>query len=301
MQNKLTAQQMHASRSDSSTQNLQAELAASEEQVRHLQLALTDSQAERKDKEIELARINNELIVQQKIAEQTGKRNKKFTRELADADRQIDSQHTIALDLAASQKKLEEELETANNRIANLEKSLKTAQRPAVEPDMRLAISTPAPLKPIPVPIAQKPSTPKPLKPEPEKPTTASEPPAQPTEKTELPDVTAIDPFIHSWANAWSRKNVEDYLAHYSNKFKPSKGMSLAAWQKQRHQRLGKPKFIKIEVKNIKKKAITNSRVQVTFNQKYQSNTYGDRVLKTLELQWRKNGWMIVKETSKAL
>jgi hypothetical protein len=292
---------MLASSSDSSKQNLQAELAANEEQVRQLQIALADSKAERKNREAELAKINNELIVQRKIAEQTDKRNKKLTGELADANRQIDSQHAIALDLAAQQEELQAELVTANNRIASLESDLKTSLRPVAPPEKRVAIVTPAPPKPVPVPVAQKPKAPKPVKPEPKLKTAAPEAPTPPVEKTALPDVSAIDPFIHSWAKAWSRKDVEAYLAHYANTFKPSKGLSLAAWQKQRGQRLGKPKFIKIEVNDIKKKAINNSRVKVTFKQRYQSNTYGDRVLKTLELQWEKNGWKIVKETSKAL
>jgi hypothetical protein len=51
----------------------------------------------------------------------------------------------------------------------------------------------------------------------------------------------------------------------------------------------------------MQKKALGESRVQVTFNQRYQSNTYGDRVMKTLELQWEKNSWMILKETSRAI
>ena len=291
LQNKLTAQQMLASRSDSSKQNLHAELAASEEQVRNLQLVLADSQAERKGKEIELTRVNNELIVQRKIAEQTDKKNKKLIRELADAHLKRD----------ATQSELKNELATANNRIASLEKSQKTAQRSVVATDKRLAIITPSPAKPFPVKAEQKPGTQKLLKPEPEKITTASESPAQPTEKTALPDATSIDPFIDSWAEAWSRKDVEDYLAHYSNKFKPSKGISLKSWQKQRYQRLGKPKFIKIEVWDIQKKAVSDSRMQVTFKQKYKSNTYGDQVIKTLDLQWEKNGWMIQKETSKVL
>jgi murein L,D-transpeptidase YafK len=110
-----------------------------------------------------------------------------------------------------------------------------------------------------------------------------------------------VDPFVRSWAEAWQQKDVENYLAHYSNDFKPSRGLSLSAWQKQRHKRLQKPKFIKIKIRDIQKKAISDSRVLVTFNQKYQSNTYSDQVIKTLDLQWDKDGWTILKETSKAM
>jgi adhesin transport system outer membrane protein len=232
---------------------------------------------------------------------QAEKSNNKLVMELAEANRQIDSQHSINLDLATTQKKMEEELIRARQQIAGLETAIKASSKPVSKPDIRLAKVTPVPPKPIPVPAAPKPASRKPVQPEPEISAAVSKPPAPPPEKTDLPDVRGIDSFVRSWAEAWSRKDVEDYLAYYSGNFKPSKGISLAAWQKQRHQRLGKPKFIKIGIKNIQKKALGESLVQVTFNQRYQSNTYGDRVVKTLVLQWKKNGWMILKETSRAI
>ena len=112
-------------------------------------------------------------------------------------------------------------------------------------------------------------------------------------------DLEAIDPFLRSWAKAWGRKDVKSYLTHYSKIFQPPGGISLTFWRKQRRQRLLKPAFIEIEIRNVQKKITDTSRVQVTFNQMYRSNTYSDRVFKILDLQWGNKGWKILKETSK--
>ena len=77
--------------------------------------------------------------------------------------------------------------------------------------------------------------------------------------------------------------------------------MSLSAWKKQRHQRLAKPAFIKIEIQDIKQKTIRESSVQAVFIQKYSTNTYSDKVIKTLDLVWEDERWAIAKEVSKAL
>ena len=117
----------------------------------------------------------------------------------------------------------------------------------------------------------------------------------------ELPDLDAVDAFVRSWSGAWEQKNVEAYLSHYSRNFSTPGGISMAAWKRQRRQRLGKPKFIKIGIKDMDKKKETDSRAQVTFIQEYQSDSFGDQVVKTLELIWENGGWTIKKETSKAL
>ena len=51
----------------------------------------------------------------------------------------------------------------------------------------------------------------------------------------------------------------------------------------------------------MKKKKESDTRAQVTFIQKYESDTYGDQVVKTLELVWEDDRWAIAEETSKKL
>ena len=111
----------------------------------------------------------------------------------------------------------------------------------------------------------------------------------------------AVEPFVASWAAAWEQKNVETYLSHYSVDFRTPGGISMAAWKKQRHKRLGKPQFINIEIRDLQKLQVNDSRFQVSFIQAYQADTYSDQVLKTLELAWENGAWAIVEETSRPL
>ena len=114
-------------------------------------------------------------------------------------------------------------------------------------------------------------------------------------------DLAAVEPFVASWAAAWKQQSVDAYLSHYSKNFITPGGTSRAAWEKQRHQRLGRPHYIKIEIREMQKLKVDESHVQVAFIQEYQSDIYSDKVLKTLKLIWEKGGWMIAKETSLAL
>jgi|GEM_PF-4365333 len=116
-----------------------------------------------------------------------------------------------------------------------------------------------------------------------------------------LPDFTAVEPFVASWAEAWKQKNIETYLSHYSTEFSTPGEMGRVAWEKQRDQRLGRPQFIKIDIRDMQKQKVSDSRAQVTFIQEYQSDIYADKVVKILELIWENGRWMIAKETSRAL
>jgi len=109
---------------------------------------------------------------------------------------------------------------------------------------------------------------------------------------------TVLEPFVASWAEAWKRKSVEAYLSHYSKNFITPGGMSRAAWEKQRQQRLSRPQYIKIDIREMQQQKVDESRVQVAFIQEYQSDIYSDKVLKTLDLIRENSGWKIVKETS---
>ena len=109
---------------------------------------------------------------------------------------------------------------------------------------------------------------------------------------------TGVEPFVASWAEAWKKKSAEAYLSHYSRNFITPGGMSRAAWEKQRQQRLARPQYIKIDIREMQQQIVNESRVQVSFIQEYQSDIYSDKVLKTLDLIRENSGWKIVKEAS---
>ena len=205
---------------------------------------------------------------------------------------------------------MEKELAATRNQVALLEIAAKATPAPAKAPAVQVAKvesprtpSSPETHKPATQPastvqIASKTAA-----------ITKEAPASIPEEKimetlvsaVKKPDFNGIDAFVKSWAEVWEQKNVEAYLAHYSKKFHPPRKMSLSAWKKQRHQRLAKPAFIKIEIQDIKQKTIRESSVQAVFIQKYNADTYSDKVIKTLDLIWEDESWAIAKEASRAL
>jgi murein L,D-transpeptidase YafK len=134
-----------------------------------------------------------------------------------------------------------------------------------------------------------------------EVPSMSKEEPAPVVEKPPASaDFETVDLFLRSWAEAWARKDVKTYLAHYSKKFQVPGGLGRKAWSAQRKRRILKPAVIEIEISNIsvEKKGAAGARVR--FDQRYQSDVYVDRVLKTLDLRWENDMWKIYRETSKA-
>ena len=115
------------------------------------------------------------------------------------------------------------------------------------------------------------------------------------------PDFDAIAPFVTSWAAAWEKQDAERYLSHYADNFKTPRSISMASWKKQRHQRLGRSRFIKIEINDMEIEKVNGSGARATFIQEYQSNTYADQAAKTLELVWENGAWLIMKEISTTL
>jgi predicted nucleic acid-binding Zn-ribbon protein len=114
-----------------------------------------------------------------------------------------------------------------------------------------------------------------------------------------LSDFDAIDPFLQAWTEDWARKDLEAYLAHYSNDFQPPKGLNLSTWRDQRRNSLLKPVFIEVNINDIQRQPTGASSAQLTFNQTYRSNLYSDRVIKTLYLRWEDERWKILKEESR--
>ena len=97
-----------------------------------------------------------------------------------------------------------------------------------------------------------------------------------------------IENRIAAWANAWSEQDPDAYLSYYASDFVPPKKMSRKAWEKNRRQRLKAPGFIKVDVNNVQVILHGQEHSQAIFSQKYQSDTYKDRVTKVMLLKKHK-------------
>ncbi len=118
-------------------------------------------------------------------------------------------------------------------------------------------------------------------------------------EKEKALNRKAVESAIKNWANAWSAQDVDAYLASYGRQFVPPKGLSRTAWEKERHVRLNKPRFIKVTLTNIKINLHGKDYAEVRFTQGYQSNTYGDKVKKEVLMRKVDDNWLITQERTR--
>src|SRR5688572_23735521 len=101
---------------------------------------------------------------------------------------------------------------------------------------------------------------------------------------------------VSSWASAWSKRNVDAYLAFYARDFKTPKGEPRADWEQGRRTRILAPKNISVEAVSPKVSMTGDKQASVTFRQRYQSDTISANSMKTLVLVKTDGGWRIQQE-----
>jgi len=146
----------------------------------------------------------------------------------------------------------------------------------------------PAAAKPVvataPKPVAKPAAEPKPI-PEPKQATPDKPVPAR------------IEDAVANWAQAWSRRDVDAYLAAYASDFTTG-GMTRAAWEAQRRARISAPKSIEVKISDLKIEQQGDD-ASATFRQTYRSDRLSSSVTKTLKLALQNGQWRIVDEISK--
>ncbi len=143
--------------------------------------------------------------------------------------------------------------------------------------------------------IAEKAPEKTPEKPMPEKPSIAEKPVP---EKSVISDKDSSDVLkaVNAWAKAWSDKDVATYLAFYASDFHTPRGTSRSAWEKSRHERISKPKSIRIEITNPKASFTDTRHAKVSFRQSYHSDSIKTTTAKTLEMVKTGEKWLIKQE-----
>ncbi|MDD2700869.1 MAG: tetratricopeptide repeat protein [Sideroxydans sp.] len=128
--------------------------------------------------------------------------------------------------------------------------------------------------------------------------TPKAEPVPQPVKATTTDASAEIMLATREWAAAWSAKNVKRYLAFYAAEFKTPNGESRSAWEKMRHDRISKPKSIKVGIDNAKVEIIDATHARISFRQHYNASHF--KSVNNKALNWLKTsaGWQIVEEHS---
>ena len=128
-------------------------------------------------------------------------------------------------------------------------------------------------------------------------PAAAAAPATATAASAEAPDRASIEAAVNAWAQAWSRRDVDAYLAAYAPDFSAG-GLSRAAWEAQRRQRIEPRKTISVEVSRLRIEQQGDS-ATATFRQAYRSDTLNSTVTKVLKFVRLDGQWRIVSETTR--
>jgi Flp pilus assembly protein TadD len=122
-------------------------------------------------------------------------------------------------------------------------------------------------------------------------------PVARPAPKAPAADNGPVLAAVQAWAQAWSRKDVDAYLAFYAKDFSTPKGEPRADWEKLRRQRILGPKSIAVSIDAPRVSREADALAKVTFRQAYKSDTFSSSGAKTLVMVRSDDGrWRIRQE-----
>lgn len=172
--------------------------------------------------------------------------------------------------------------------------------------DKAALVADAKPLSNVFIPLA------KPLNPAPVKPELVS---VGQGETCSVPEITNR---VNDWASAWRKKDIDNYLKFYSDKFTPEPPLDKAAWEKQRRERLSTNGKIGVKVNDL---VVTcdGNKATAKFKQDYSVTTYkikktadtgcevcnmkriptvnySDSVNKELQFERNNGQWQILKE-----
>ncbi|MDP3420935.1 MAG: tetratricopeptide repeat protein [Thiobacillus sp.] len=106
-----------------------------------------------------------------------------------------------------------------------------------------------------------------------------------------------IEAAVTRWAQAWSARDVDAYLAAYAANFAPP-GMTRSSWEAQRRARITAPKEIDVQISDLKIEQQGDT-ASASFRQAYRSDRLTSTVAKTLKFALQGGAWRIVDETSR--
>jgi ketosteroid isomerase-like protein len=150
------------------------------------------------------------------------------------------------------------------------------------------AVTRPAVAAPKPAAVAA--AAPKPA-------VVAAKPVAEPAAAQPAAANAGIEAAVTRWAQAWSARDVDAYLAAYAANFTPA-GMTRSSWEAQRRARITAPKEIDVQISDLKIEQ-QGASASASFRQAYRSDRLTSTVNKTLKFALQDGAWRIVGETSR--
>jgi tetratricopeptide (TPR) repeat protein len=106
-----------------------------------------------------------------------------------------------------------------------------------------------------------------------------------------------VEVAVNNWAQAWSQRNMKNYLDSYTRDFIPTNKQSHAAWEAERKLRIMSKTHISVKLSNIVT-TVNGVNATVKFKQDYKADGLATNSRKTLELVKSGDRWLISKEIS---
>ncbi len=103
---------------------------------------------------------------------------------------------------------------------------------------------------------------------------------------------------VLAWADAWSQRKAETYLAFYAKDFKTPKSEERSQWEAARRERITSAKKIEVAVESPKVVLKDENNATVSFRQAYRSDTFKVSSRKTLIMVRAEGRWVIQQELS---
>ena len=103
---------------------------------------------------------------------------------------------------------------------------------------------------------------------------------------------------VNAWAQAWSKKDADGYLAFYARDFKTPGGEPRPQWEKTRRERIAAPKSIAVGIEQAKVTMQGSDQASVSFRQSYRSDKLKSSSRKTLVMTRAEGRWLIREERS---
>jgi outer membrane protein TolC len=103
---------------------------------------------------------------------------------------------------------------------------------------------------------------------------------------------------IDRWAKAWAGRDRDGLAGFYSDRFVSQSGENRLKWLERRGNHMAKAEAIQVEVFNPQVTPNGPGKMVVTFEQRYSSGRYTDRVNKSLSLHQKEGQWLIYREES---
>lgn len=144
-----------------------------------------------------------------------------------------------------------------------------------------------------PAPPKAEPAKVEPAKPEPAKVEPAKVDPAKPAAARD--DKQAVTAALEAWARAWSAKDVPGYLGAYAPDFEVPGGEARASWEKQRAERIERPKTIEVAL-TVKSLKVSGNEAVAVVRQAYRSDALKSNTTKTMKLVKAGDRWLIKQE-----